>query len=180
MTITYEVIVHGLDELVAKLGALPAGMNESAAKSMKAATLLVEAEAKARVPRRTGRLFSSINSEVTGSGGDLIGRVWTDVEYARDVEEGTKPHPIVAHGKALMLPISPMAGAAGYTGSIFGGAKLTGSPRAGQQVVFFKSVHHPGTRARPFMKPALEENTRRIDAIFQAGIDALLEAVAKA
>jgi len=177
--ITVTIETPGLAEFVARVQGLAPGLTEAHRKAMRDSTLLVEAEAKARVHRRTGRLFSSISSEVTGEGDDLTGRVYTDVQYASDLEHGTKAHEIVAHGQALMLPISPMAGAVGFSGSIFGGARLSGAPRAGQQVAFFKSVHHPGTKAYPFMKPALEENLSKVEGIFQVAETAALDAVAK-
>lgn len=176
MSLNAEVVIQGLDRLLAGLDALPAGLTEAQQKAMRTSTFLVESEAKARVHRRTGRLFSSISSEVTSEGDSLQGRVYTDVEYAPDVEHGTAAHDIVAHGRALMLPIGPMAGSGG---SIFGGAKLSGSPRAGQQVAFFTRVHHPGTKAMPFMKPALEENVARIGDIFTVALTGALEAAAK-
>ena len=144
---------------------------------MRNSTLLVEAEAKRRVRRRSGRLFSSITSEVEGDGAELLGRVSTDVSYAPFVENPTRAHDIVAHGRALMIPISPGAGGGG---PIFGGGKLSGGPRAGQQVAFFARVHHPGTPGFPFLKPALEDNVGTIGSIFKREMDAVLEAVARA
>ena len=82
------------------------------------------------------------------------------------LEFGTKAHEIAAkNAQALMLQIAPHAGtAAGAGKSIFGRtygrsgtSRLTGSPRSGQ-VAFFKSVHHPGARAYPFLMPAYRES----------------------
>lgn len=85
----------------------------------------VEADAKAICPVDTGVLKDSIEHEVDG----MTARIGSNVSYALYVEEGTSPHIIRAkNGGALFWP-----GAA--------------HPVA--------VVHHPGTRAEPYLKPAL-------------------------
>ena len=56
---------------------------------MQKAVLVVERQAKEDCPVDTGRLRSSITSEVSGD----EGRVGTNVEYAADVEFGTSRRP---------------------------------------------------------------------------------------
>lgn len=73
-------------------------------------------------PIDTGRLRSSI--EARGNRVRVSAPYWADVEY------GTRPHPIVAHGRYSLHNVE--------TGEYFG-------PR----------VWHPGTPAQPFMRPAL-------------------------
>lgn len=59
--------------------------------------------------------------------------IGSDVEYAAFVNDGTRPHIIRPRTKqALRFVI-------------------------GGRVVFAKVVHHPGTRARPFLDKALRE-----------------------
>lgn len=80
------------------------------------------------------------------------------------LEKGTKPHTIAArNARALMLPVtSPTAGGSPFTRTHgpAGAWRLTGTPRAargrsgGAQLAFFKSVHHPGQRATPWLMPA--------------------------
>ena len=90
----------------------------------------VENEAKRRCPVDTGRLRSSIVHRIGGGGRLTDITVGTNVSYAADVEYGTAPHVITPKNrKALYWP-----GAA--------------HPVA--------KVNHPGTRPRPFMRPALE------------------------
>jgi HK97 gp10 family phage protein len=52
-------------------------------------TIRVETAAKRGAPVDTGRLRSSITHELGRDGGDLVGRVGTNVEYAPHVELGT-------------------------------------------------------------------------------------------
>lgn len=66
---------------------------------MAKSVLLVEGAVKARTPRVTGRLFSSINGRVTGIG-EVTGRVGANVSYARFVERGRGPV-VATRAKAL-------------------------------------------------------------------------------
>ena len=139
--------------------------------AMQASVHLVEADAKARVPRRTGHLQASIQSQVNGLGPTLMGTVGTDVIYGPYVEEGAKAHDIApVTASALMVPVAPMGG--------FGGGRLSGAARAGQQVAFFASVHHPGSSAHPYLVPALEDNRAPIQAIFTGAAQRVLGQIA--
>jgi hypothetical protein len=90
----------------------------------------VQNEARRRAAVDTGRLRSSIVSRATNTGRSVGYVVGTNVNYAADVEGGTDPHVIVPkNGKALYWP----------------GAR---HPVA--------RVNHPGTRAQPFLRPAIE------------------------
>jgi HK97 gp10 family phage protein len=87
--------------------------------------------AKSLAPVDTGRLRSSIRA--IGSGGRLTFKVTigTDVEYAADVEYGTAPHVIYPKDKKALF----------WPGAAHPVAK----------------VNHPGTRAQPFMRPAIAQ-----------------------
>ena len=80
--------------------------------------------------------------DVTDDGefGRVIGT--DDENYAR-VDEGTRPHVIVAHGKALAF--AP-GGSAKSRPRVIG----SGSGSKGSGVVFTKRVNHPGTEGRQF------------------------------
>lgn len=90
----------------------------------------VQNEAKRRCPVDTGRLRSSIVHRIDGSGRVSGITVGTNVSYAADVEYGTAPHVIVPKNKKALF----------WPGAAHPVAK----------------VNHPGTRPRPFMRPALE------------------------
>jgi hypothetical protein len=92
--------------------------------------------AKILCPVDTGRLRASIRGQAR--------RTWTlrpmftvgtNVDYAVMVHDGTRPHIIRPRSKQAL--------------------KFT----IGGQVVFAKVVHHPGTRAKPFLDRALREET---------------------
>lgn len=92
---------------------------------------------KIETPRKTGNLGRN-NSILSVS--DTEVRYGNRANYAAPVHEGSRPHDIVPkRAKALRFAASP------------GGARLTGTPRSGSQVVFAKRVRHPGNKANPWM-----------------------------
>lgn len=90
----------------------------------------VENRAKQLCPVDTGRLRSSIVHRIDGAGRVSGITVGTNVSYAADVEYGTAPHVITPKNKRALY----------WPGAAHPVAK----------------VNHPGTRPRPFMRPALE------------------------
>lgn len=107
----------------------------------KAASLTrrISAQAKTNVPVRTGFLGRSIQEDPIVFSGPF--RVTTGVtataDYAGAVHDGTRPHVIrPKNGQFLKFP--------GRNG----------------QPVFARSVNHPGTRPRPFLRNAAEQVLR--------------------
>ncbi|MGV9579728.1 HK97-gp10 family putative phage morphogenesis protein [Streptomyces sp. NPDC003509] len=106
------------------------GMSDDVKRAVERTRIGVQNEARRRAPVDTGRLRSSIVSRSEGSGRTVGYVVGTNVNYAAAVEYGTAPHVIKPKNKkALYWP----------------GAR---HPVA--------QVNHPGTRAQPFMRPAVE------------------------
>ena len=150
--------IKGLDELLKALGSLPERFEKSIMKgAIRAGSNVIAAEAKALVPvappneenarlygGRRGLLKASIrvmspdylpNGYVKGgvrAGGDVKGtkrKAAGDAYYAHFVEYGTAPHKIMAaKGKRLAIGGAPVG----------------------------TSVMHPGAKAKPFMRPALD------------------------
>ena len=114
---------------------------------MKQATSLVQRRAMEIVPVDTGRLRSSITQVVA----PLQGRVYTNVEYAPHVELGTKPH--------VIRPVRRRA---------------LHWQRGGQDF-FAMRVNHPGSRPKPFMRPALEQNRAAIDGLLEEAVKEIEE-----
>ncbi|MGW9299421.1 HK97-gp10 family putative phage morphogenesis protein [Streptomyces cyaneofuscatus] len=106
------------------------GMSDDVKRAVERTRIDVQNEARRRAPVDTGRLRSSIVSRAETGGRNIGYAVGTNVNYAAAVEYGTAPHVIVPkNGKALYWP----------------GAR---HPVA--------KVNHPGTRAQPFLRPAIE------------------------
>lgn len=120
--------------------------------------LLAVQRAKERVPRKTGTLDRTIrvgdidveNQSVrilaggTRLAANQHGRHDTSADYAPYVEFGTRPHVIRAKNRKALA---------------WGGARrLSGSLRKGAKPTHFaRSVNHPGTRARPFLRPGAQQ-----------------------
>lgn len=80
--------------------------------------------------------------------GSLLGVLENRAAYAFFVHEGTKPHDIQPRDKKW-LHFEPSV--AVITAGTGGGRAGTGT------FVFAKTVHHPGTKPRPFLRRALED-----------------------
>jgi HK97 gp10 family phage protein len=119
------------------------------------ATFRVGAGARMRAPVNFGRLRQSIKEKI----GKLRGEISVNVNYAGAVEFGTKAHEIRPKVKKA-LAFKPGAGFRFWDES-------------GRVVV--KSVKHPGTKAQPFLTPAVKEEARG----FAKNIKTIIEKAAK-
>jgi phage gpG-like protein len=118
-------------------------------RALHAAALTVVRRAKINLSGRflrvrTQRLRSSVTHVVRQEAGGLVAQIGTNVFYGRLHEFGTVPHEI--------RPIR---------------AKVLRFFVAGQkEPVFARFVRHPGHRARPWLRTALEESGPDIRHIF--------------
>jgi HK97 gp10 family phage protein len=81
------VEIHGIDEFYEKLDGL---LDGSKLKSnVGKACALVEKKAKEKAPKDTGALRRSIESKVEMDGNDIVGTVFTPLEYAPYICFGT-------------------------------------------------------------------------------------------
>ena len=131
---------RGLDNVLDSLDSLTD--TSKLRQSMGRACALVERSAKQQAPKDTGALRRSITSEVNTSGEDIIGIVYTPLEYAPYVEYGT---------------------------GLF--AESTGRQDAWSYKDDKGDWHTTsGQKPQPFMRPALNENRERITEILKEGI----------
>jgi HK97 gp10 family phage protein len=112
--------------------------------NMGKACALVERAAKQKAPKDTGNLRRSITSEVEHTGDNVIGTVFTPLQYA----------PYVEYGTGLFAE---------------GGGGRTDVPWSYQDD---KGDWHTtsGMEPQPFMRPALDENVDKIKAIIAEGL----------
>ena len=95
--------------------------------------------AKKLVPVKTRNLSRTIHpGRLDGHEGATV---VASAAYARYVEEGTRPHII----KPVRARVLAWGGARRLTGSLRTGARPT---------AFARIVHHPGSRPKPFLRPA--------------------------
>lgn len=90
--------------------------------------LAIALDAERRVHKVSRKLARSIDYDVAS---DFHGFVGSNLEYAASEEKGSRPHVIRAHGNGVLRFV------------------ING------QEVFVKSVNHPGTKAHPYLRPAL-------------------------
>jgi HK97 gp10 family phage protein len=124
-----EIHVKGLAELSKFLDALPVKIEKNIMRSaLRQGAKVIQQQAIANVPVQSGELRKSLKIGTRVRGGTVTAAVKTKVFYAKFVEFGTKAHFITARKKGWLS---------------FGG-------------IFAKSVQHPGSRPRPFLRPALD------------------------
>lgn len=82
-----SVEMRGLDEILERLDSLVD--IENVKQAMGKACALVERSAKQKAPKDTGALRRSITSKVEQDGANVVGIVFTPLEYAPYVEYGT-------------------------------------------------------------------------------------------
>lgn len=114
--------------------ALNRTLTNASRRELREASRQVVNRAKVLAPVRTGRLRSSIRAEPPRFFSLRASvKVGSDLEYAGFVNDGTRPHRIVARNAQVLRF------------------------RVGGRLVFVKAVNHPGTKPRPFLDRALRE-----------------------
>lgn len=89
-------------------------------------------EMQVRAPVRTGALQFGIWRQMIVSADRIFARIFSTAPYTMAVEKGTRPHSIVAKdAKALRFYV-------------------------GGKAVFVKSVQHPGTKGKFFIRASIE------------------------
>lgn len=138
-----EITLDFHDETVRiELQKLTAEIQLAIRRALIKATLLVETKAKLDTPVDTGRLRDSIVSKVDG----LMGSVGSSVEYAEFVEYRTRPH------------FPPPQALEGWAGRVLGDKGLA--------FIVARGISLHGTKAQPYLIPALEHSSEAISDIF--------------
>ncbi len=157
--------LEGADDLQARFRALQSG--KAGRIILGQLGLLAVQYAKELAPRKTGNLARTIRlGDVDVSGqrvqvlaGGAAARLGSSgaVGYAAHVEFGTKPHDIRPRNKKVLAwPAKPA------------GRRLTGSARVATRrgglggMRFARIVHHPGTKAQPYLVPGAEKALREV------------------
>lgn len=121
-------------------------IDDNGEETLKKACALVEGEAKMLAPKgRTGELARSITSKVEEVDGELVGTVFTPLEYAPYVEYGTGLYAENGNGRKDV----PWAYEDEKTGELI-----------------WTSGQHP----HPYMRPALDKNREKIANIIKEGL----------
>lgn len=153
-----KIEILNIDRLVKKLDKIA---NADLTDKMNKAVALVHGQAKALAPSDTGTLRASIHMEVKGDKKKIVGRVYTNLNYAPYVEFGTGikgngTYPYKIKGFSLSYKSTPW---------VF-------TPDGGE--TFYRTK---GQVAQPYMYPALKRNEKKIQSMFK---DAVKEQIKKA
>lgn len=136
-----DIRIEGLEGIVENLDKM---MNTAQMKAaMGKACALVERSAKQKAPKGTGELRRSITSKVEVEGNDVIGVVFTPLEYAPYVEFGTGL--FAEEGGRTDVPWNYQDDEGEWHST-------------------------SGMRPQPYMRPALNENREQIKRILKEGI----------
>ena len=132
---------QGLDEVLNSLEEL--ADEEKFMAALGKACALVERSAKQNAPKDTGALRRSITSEVEKNGTDIVGVVYTPLEYAPYVEYGTGL--FAEQGGRQDVPWNYQDDEGNWHST-------------------------SGQKPQPFMQPALNDNRERILRIIKEGL----------
>ena len=135
-----EVKFEGVENIVQKFEEI--GDTSKLRGAVQKACALVERTAKQKAPKDTGALRNSIQSRVEESEGDIVGVVFSPLEYA----------PYVEYGTGLFAEE--------------GGRK---TPWLYEDEETGEKIFTRGQKPQPYMRPALNENRERIIEILKEG-----------
>lgn len=136
-----SVQFQGLDEILNSLEEL--ADEEKFIAALGKACAIVERSAKQNAPKGTGELRRSITSEVEKNGTDIVGVVYTPLEYAPYVEYGTGL--FAEEGGRQDVPWHYQDDEGNWHST-------------------------SGQKPQPFMRPALNDNRERILRIIKEGL----------
>lgn len=135
------MIIEGLDDVLREIDSLADTSQLTAA--MGKACALVERSAKQKAPKGTGELRRSITSKVDNNGDEIVGEIFTPLEYAPYVEFGTGL--FAENGGRTDVPWNYQDDEGNWHST-------------------------SGMKPRPYLRPALDENREEILRIIKEGI----------
>jgi hypothetical protein len=148
---TFQISIPNLPELQEALANYPAISQPIIQNAIVAAqAILAKFTTAATVPVKTGYLVQNWAFEI----GNLQARWYPRASYAPFVEFGTGPHIIKAVNKRVLANVQ--------TGQVFGPV-----------------VHHPGTKANPFMERIVAASQPDIESLFVQALDKVTAQIAE-
>lgn len=167
-----EFEVRGVDAVIGRLEGIASG--KKIHKAMKNAVLRVErsAKQKAQAIKDTGALSRSIKTKVTTDDNNILGIIYSELEYAPYVEYGTGKY-------------AEEGGRSGYWVYVKDGVneksndkqvKIYTLEEAKKVMAILRSkgleaYYTDGQKARPYLRPALYENEKEIINDLREGVN---------
>lgn|SRR3990167_1151960 len=149
MAVEVQIKIKNLKEIKSAFHKAPALMTKNLNEAIRQTIFFVESRAVSNAPARTARLRGSAYRDFQ----PLRGEVGFKAFYALYVHEGTKAHLILPSKKKALF----WKGAA--------------HP--------MRAVRHPGTKANPFLRKAIEQSEKNIDKFFEQAVENTLNTIAK-
>jgi hypothetical protein len=148
---TFSISIPNLPQLQKALAEYPAISTPIIQNAVVAAqAILAKFTTAATVPVKTGYLVQNWAFEI----GNLTARWYPRASYAPFVEFGTGPHIIKAINKRVLANTQ--------TGQVFGPV-----------------VHHPGTKANPFMERIVAASVPDIESLFAQALEKVTAQIAE-
>ena len=174
--------IDGLDQMKAAMRQIPEKVIKELSTAVNKSVLLMENAAKKEAPVNKGGGGGNLRKTIHAS---MVNRLRGMVEvlapYGMYVETGTKAHIIRPRTKQAL---AFEWGQGGYQAAQAGGKVVFVKPgltRAGRVKyhgsVVMKEVHHPGTRANPFLQRAADRSRAQIQGFFDAAMKKVLDSL---
>ena len=144
----FSIKINGLDKLTTALKNSPIIAKKQIGKAIALSVALVNRNAKLEAPVKSGILRAGIHSKIS----PFNGKVESTTSYGIFVHEGTSPH--------IIRPVKKKA-------LYWKGAAHP-----------VKLVHHPGTKANPFMKRGAERSEVGVQGLFSKAINNIVREIA--
>lgn len=164
----FTIKLDGAADILAVLNRAPDIVNKHIRKALTKSGLLVEREARLKVPQATRAAMRSITSSVKGSGAEMHTLVQVGEPYGWFIEYGRRPGKMPPHGAGSSLALWAKA-----VGIISSGSNPTYLEQ-GILFVMARAIGAHGTRPQPFLEPAFEESRQKIAGYFR---DAVVDAI---
>lgn len=161
-----DIKFEGLDEVLESIEKI--GDKSNIISGMDEACKAVTRSAKEKAPKDSGDLRRSITYKVD-SVGDIVGTVYTPLEYAPYREYGTGAFAEENPRSGYWVYVKGKSGGGGYKGkrySLEDARKIVAMMHAdGLEAIYTQGMH-----PHPFMRPALEENRDKVKKIIKGAL----------
>lgn len=143
-----SVKIDGIDEFISDVRKAGVNADPLMRAALQNSASRTQTNIRQRAPHRTGALQRSVLTAIKYPSAEVT----VNEKYGRYIEEGTKAHTITPVNKKALF----------WKGAL--------SP--------YKSVRHPGTRAKPFFKPAVDATQDYIQEQFTKVTERLINIMA--
>lgn len=164
MSVTMRL--EGADRVANGLAAGVLAIPTSTRDAMESSLTLIEGTARSLVKQDTRLLMGSITHKISGSGASLRGEVGPSKNYGYNVEFGRKPGSKPPPIDAIMPWVKRHTGV--FSIKTRSRSRSKANTKNDRSVAFLiaRAIGRRGIPPAPFMRPALDQNLSKIEALF--------------